>query len=311
MASFSRSSLILRSRGLFTSSINPLEVLLGRTTWAAANAEEGERVSDIEEDDLVAILEYFFLPLCQVVLPSPSKTWRRPYSKSEQKDMVDFLVEKRAYSLLRGNSIWQQMEEGGACGGRRTWQSMKEHFKKQLITRIHTFGLTWQQVRKFRAALGHDEPLPSSEEEDNDEEHVEEGSICRYLGSSGSSAEPRHSSPRLSAECREGISPVNAVIIRQGSTGGSPLLRQSPRVLSPGEKSKEVAQGGNLSMQEGEGHRPRERKRKLFSKVGVFFFLTSIITISHIFPGNLLPTIRLAIFRRGCAFSSVSAAPRG
>ena len=49
--------MIPRSRGLFTSSTNPLEVLLGRTTWAAASAEEGERVSDIEdEDDLVAIL---------------------------------------------------------------------------------------------------------------------------------------------------------------------------------------------------------------------------------------------------------------
>ena len=45
-----------RSRGLFTSSTNPLEVLLGRTTWAVASAEEGERVSDIEdEDDLVKI----------------------------------------------------------------------------------------------------------------------------------------------------------------------------------------------------------------------------------------------------------------
>ena len=67
----------------------------------------------------------------QVVLPSPSKAWRRPYTKAEQKDMVEFMVERRAYSLLGGNTIWQQMEEAGACGGKRTWQSMKEHFKKQ------------------------------------------------------------------------------------------------------------------------------------------------------------------------------------
>ena len=57
MVGMFQTSLIQRSRGLFTSSTNPLEVLLGRTTWAAASAEEGERVSDIEdEDDLVAIL---------------------------------------------------------------------------------------------------------------------------------------------------------------------------------------------------------------------------------------------------------------
>ena len=220
----------------------------------------------------------------QVVLPSPSKTWRRPYSKSEQKDMVEFLVEKRAYSMLGGNTIWQQMEEGGACGGRRTWQSMKEHFKKQLISRIHTFGLSWQQVRKFRAAFGHDEPLQSSEEEeDNDDEHVEGGSIRGYLGSSGSSAEPRHSSPQVSAERREDVSPANAATIRQDSVGGSPVLRQSPRALSPGEKGKEVAKGGNQSLEEGEGqqgHRPRERKRKLFSKVGVAVFLVSSVIIT-------------------------------
>ena len=199
---------------------------------------------------------------------------------------MEFLVEKRAYSTLRGNTIWQQMEEMGVCGGRRTWQSMKEHFKKQLITRIHTYGLTWQQVRKFRAALGHDQPLQSSEEEEeeNDEEHVEEGSIRRYLGSSaGSSSEPRHSSPH-----RNIISPVTTASIRQGSLGGSPVLRQSPRVLSAGEKSKEVAiaRGGEQSLEEGEEPRPRERKRKLFSKVGFTIF----IIIISVLPGNLLPS---------------------
>ena len=36
--------------------MNPLEILLGRTTWAAASAEQGERVSDIEdEDEMVAL----------------------------------------------------------------------------------------------------------------------------------------------------------------------------------------------------------------------------------------------------------------
>ena len=55
-------SIFPRSRGVFTSSTNPLEVLLGRTTWAAVSAEEGERLPDIEDDDdLVAIL--LILPL--------------------------------------------------------------------------------------------------------------------------------------------------------------------------------------------------------------------------------------------------------
>ena len=202
--------------------------------------------------------------------------------------MVDFLVEKRAYSMLRGNTIWQQMEEMGTCGGRRTWQSMKEHFKKQLITRIHTFGLTWQQVRKFRAALGHDEPLQSSEEEEDDNdgvEHVEEGSIRKYIGSSGgSSVEQRRSSP-LGIARKDGISPVNVDTVRQGSVGGSPVLRQSPRTVSPGDKIKEVAARGNQSVEQ-EGHRPRERKRKLFSKVSSPEFLLQVFLLSISFQAT-------------------------
>jgi len=119
---------------------------------------------------------------------------------------------------------------------------------------------------------------------------VEEGSIRRYLGSSaGSSSEPRHSSP-----LRNIISPTNtASIIRQGSLGGSPVLRQSPRVLSGGEKSKEVAnaRGGEKSLEEGEEPRPRERKRKLFSKVHFHSFFPN----HHWFYHRQHPTFVLTL----------------
>ena len=58
------------------------------------------------------------------------------------------------------------MEENGVCGGHRTWQSMKEHFRKQVIQKIHQFGLTARQIRKFRAAYDLD-VAPSSESDES------------------------------------------------------------------------------------------------------------------------------------------------
>jgi hypothetical protein len=112
-------------------------------TVAHSNLQpEGERVSDMEEDE---------------VLPaSPVKPRRRPYTRQEQQKIVDYLVKQDAFAMVGGNRVWQQMEAAGVCRGGRTWQSMKEHFRRQLVHRINTFGLSSQQVHCFRAALKQD-----------------------------------------------------------------------------------------------------------------------------------------------------------
>ena len=142
--------MIPRCQGPSTSSPrDPLEVLLGLKTGTVGGVgqPEGERVSDIEEEEEVEA--------------SPLKTWRRPYTRREQQEIVDYLVKKRAYSIVKGNTIWQRMEveqvrgrpvlaSVQVCKGRRTWQSMKEHFRKQVMAKIHTFGLDWKQVAPLK-----------------------------------------------------------------------------------------------------------------------------------------------------------------
>ena len=81
-----------------------------------------------------------------MVPSSPLKAYRRPYSRKEQQEVVGHLVAQRSWGLVKGNTVWQGMEEAGVCGGRRTWQSMKEHFRKQIMAKIHTFGLDWTTV---------------------------------------------------------------------------------------------------------------------------------------------------------------------
>ena len=81
-----------------------------------------------------------------MVPSSPLKAYRRPYSRKEQQEVVGHLVAQRSWGLVKGNTVWQRMEEVGVCGGRRTWQSMKEHFRRQIMAKIHTFGLDWTTV---------------------------------------------------------------------------------------------------------------------------------------------------------------------
>ena len=49
---------------------------------------------------------------------------------------------------------------------------MKEHFQKKIIHQIHTFGLSWRQVRRFRDTFGldqeHESDINSEEEEGED-----------------------------------------------------------------------------------------------------------------------------------------------
>lgn len=62
-----------------------------------------------------------------------TKNGRRPYSRREQESIVKDIVRNRAYNRLRGIEYWKDMEiEKRACGGDRTWQSMKEHFRKKV-----------------------------------------------------------------------------------------------------------------------------------------------------------------------------------
>ena len=79
---------------------------------------------------------------------------RDPYSKREEESIVRDIVENRAYNKLKGNQYWKECEDRGlACKGRRTWQSMKERFRKKIAPIIHTFNLTDQEFEYFRKCL--------------------------------------------------------------------------------------------------------------------------------------------------------------
>ena len=58
---------------------------------------------------------------------------REPYTRKEEESILMDIVEYQAYNMLKGNQYWIDCERRAvACKGRRTWQSMKERFRKKV-----------------------------------------------------------------------------------------------------------------------------------------------------------------------------------
>lgn len=60
---------------------------------------------------------------------------QRPYSQKEEKIILDFIIEQQAFNLLKTNSFWKQLESKNLLD--RTYQSMKEHFRKVILLQLH------------------------------------------------------------------------------------------------------------------------------------------------------------------------------
>ena len=80
----------------------------------------------------------------EAVNESPSKQRlilkRLPYSRSEQQQIVDYIIDTKSFQYIKGNQLWQEMErDQTVCKGRRTWQSMKENFHKQIVPQLHKY----------------------------------------------------------------------------------------------------------------------------------------------------------------------------
>jgi len=60
------------------------------------------------------------------------------YTKKEEISIIKDIVKNHAYNRLGGNEFWKEMERRGvACKGYRSWQSMRERFRKKILPNIH------------------------------------------------------------------------------------------------------------------------------------------------------------------------------
>ena len=97
---------------------------------------------------------------------------RLPYSRSEQQQIVDYIISTKSYKYIKGNQLWQEMQKDNTvCKGRRTWQSMKENFHKQIVPQLHIYKNVNEKVancfKRVLMGLNLDLDSDSNEEKEN------------------------------------------------------------------------------------------------------------------------------------------------
>lgn len=92
--------------------------------------------------------------------------------RTEQTEILKYIIHKKAYHRIKGRELWKEMEKDGICGGARTWQSMKENFRKQIMPQISTFPLLPRRIARIKKAFhGKTVQSFSSSEESGQEEN--------------------------------------------------------------------------------------------------------------------------------------------
>ena len=78
-----------------------------------------------------------------------SSSNRRPYSHKEEQKIVKWIAKHRRYSEVNGIAMWKLMAESGELGD-RSYQSLKERFRKHIIGKINIYDLSEAEKEAFR-----------------------------------------------------------------------------------------------------------------------------------------------------------------
>lgn len=73
------------------------------------------------------------------------------YLVSDDKEIIDYILEKDVECEVKGNRIWKDMEK--EMEKRRTWQSLKNRYLKIILPELHLpkYGLVAADIQKLRA----------------------------------------------------------------------------------------------------------------------------------------------------------------
>ena len=78
-----------------------------------------------------------------------SSSNRRPYSHKEEQKIVKWIAKHRRYSEVNGIAMWRLMAESGELGD-RSYQSLKERFRKHIIGKINIYDLSEAEKEAFK-----------------------------------------------------------------------------------------------------------------------------------------------------------------
>ena len=124
----------------------PLDVMHGNVKWQDIPKQEvGEDVSDIEDGDADDEAQVSNKPAFRV--------GKLPYSKKEDLELIKWITDNSAYTQVKGNEMWKAMAKDNVGKG-RTYQSLKERFKKKIIKTIGSYDLQKDIVENLKFGNG-------------------------------------------------------------------------------------------------------------------------------------------------------------
>ena len=72
-----------------------------------------------------------------------------PYKNSEDQKIIQWIIKQSRYSEVGGIKMWEILESCNEVPG-RSYQSMKERFRKNIMPNIQHYQLEKDQVDRFR-----------------------------------------------------------------------------------------------------------------------------------------------------------------
>ena len=70
------------------------------------------------------------------------------YSYADDVKIIEFIIKNRRFHEVGGNALWDTMEKRGDLPG-RSWNSLKERFRKVIIKKIGSYDLSEETVNQF------------------------------------------------------------------------------------------------------------------------------------------------------------------
>ena len=129
-----------------TSKANTKQNTLGPAESGIPHVDE---IESRKEDDNVSVISH---RTTTSSIMSGSKQSRN-YNKQEEIAILDFITTNRRYSEVNGNTLWQLMETKTIVAN-RSWQSMKERFRRHIAPNLNRFNnLTPKDINQFNKYL--------------------------------------------------------------------------------------------------------------------------------------------------------------
>ena len=100
------------------------------------NIEKSEAEND-DQDDEISII-------------STASSTKNLYTRSEEKNIIQWIIENKRHSEIKGIKMWRELEKSNEVPG-RSCQSMKERFRKHILPKIQHYQLKKDQVVLFTA----------------------------------------------------------------------------------------------------------------------------------------------------------------